>query len=530
MRFRNYRNKYTKNKIIRSLEDIIDMPFGNIVDMEQELYNQYNQIGLPTNEELKSSPNVRFIESSINDEGIKIPSRWEAFNPMENVTQKAIMGNSSAKPFENLTIDNYGNETNIPQKFETKQSLWKKLAKGLSAITPFADDTTDMEMQEITPVLKQQTQNIQTNIPQVQQVTPLLAKDMNTDISENLNQEMEENVPIVQNPAINLQEDFSKELTTFPNIDNSKVQLSENVQEFINSLLESKKNRADIVKNPHEKISDTSEQQGQSQFSNNLKDYINELVGENIDYGFEGNKSLTSSQSDVPIYPENGVIKGGIANDLESNKDILQQSGGYIYPDKKSRDYNIIDESAIKYNNKKNTNRPDAQQMLEIGIYGVDSYDDNDQFKHIQDGSADLYNEKYKLVGNKTIPSDMKGIEFSKDSDFSKRISENSDFQQTVKDALEKNGGKMLDKIELDFSKDKNLNYSIGHGTLLNPKVTDDGYVEGVVYDKYDYDWWKLDKIIKDPKTSSYNNGAALLHYLNKLEYYYYFVPVRFKY
>ena len=109
---------------------------------------------------MKSSPNVRFIESSINDEGIKIPSRWEAFNPMENVTQKAIMGNSSAKPFENLTIDNYGNETNIPQKFETKQSLWKKLAKGLSAITPFADDTTDMEMQEITPVLKQQTQNI----------------------------------------------------------------------------------------------------------------------------------------------------------------------------------------------------------------------------------------------------------------------------------------------------------------------------------------------------------------------------------
>ena len=158
MRFRNYRNKYTKNKIIRSLEDIIDMPFGNIVDMEQELYNQYNQIGLPTNEELKSSPNVRFIESSINDEGIKIPSRWEAFNSMENVTPKAIMENSSAKPLENLTIDNYGNETNIPQKFETKQSLWKKLAKGLSAITPFADDTTDMEMQEITPVLKQQTQ------------------------------------------------------------------------------------------------------------------------------------------------------------------------------------------------------------------------------------------------------------------------------------------------------------------------------------------------------------------------------------
>ena len=168
--------------------------------------------------------------------------------------------------------------------------------------------------------------------------------------------------------------------------------------------------------------------------------------------------------------------------------------------------------------------------MLEIGIYGVDSYDDNNQFKHIQDGSADLYNEKYNLTGNKTIPSDMKGIEFSKDSDFSKRISKNDDFQQTVKDALEENDGKLPDKIELDFSKDSNLNYSIGHATLLNPKITDDGYVEGVVYDKYDYDKWKLRKIIKDPETWLYNNGAAKLHEWDKIEYYYYFVPVRFKY
>ena len=124
----------------------------------------------------------------------------------------------------------------------------------------------------------------------------------------------------------------------------------------------------------------------------------------------------------------------------------------------------------------------------------------------------------------------MKGIEFSKDSDFSKRISKNVDFQQAVKDAFEKNGGKMPDKIELDFSKDKNLDYSIGHGTLLNPKITDDGYIEGVVYDKYDYDWWKLDKINKEPETWLYNNGAVKLRDWNRLEYYYYFVPVRFKY
>ena len=78
-----------------------------------------------------------------------------------------------------------------------------------------------------------------------------------------------------------------------------------------------------------------------------------------------------------------------------------------------------------------------------------------------------------KLVDSKTIPSDMKGIEFSTDSDFSKRISENADFQQTVKDAIDKNGGNLPEKIELDFNKDKNLNYSIGHGTLLKAQTTD---------------------------------------------------------
>ena len=123
----------------------------------------------------------------------------------------------------------------------------------------------------------------------------------------------------------------------------------------------------------------------------------------------------------------------------------------------------------------------------------------------------------------------MKGIEFSKNSDFSKRISENVDFQQTVKDAIDKNGGKLPDKIELDFSKDSNLNYSIGHGTLLNPNITDDGYVEGVVFDKYDYKL-EIKEYIKELKGTTYNNGAHILEKIKHLEDYYYFVPVRFKY
>ena len=120
----------------------------------------------------------------------------------------------------------------------------------------------------------------------------------------------------------------------------------------------------------------------------------------------------------------------------------------------------------------------------------------------------------------------MKGIEFTKDSEFSKRVSENEDFQKTVKDAIKNNNGKMPDKVELDFNKDSNLNYSIGHGTLLNPKVTEDGYVEGIVFDKYDYDL----KLLNTREATFYNTGAWGLQQMKHLEDYYYFIPVRFKY
>ncbi|MCR5265915.1 MAG: hypothetical protein K6E29_04905 [Cyanobacteria bacterium RUI128] len=163
--------------------------------------------------------------------------------------------------------------------------------------------------------------------------------------------------------------------------------------------------------------------------------------------------------------------------------------------------------------------------MLEIGIYGVDSYEDNNQFKHIKDGSADLYNEKYNLTGNKTIPSDMKGIEFSKDSDFAKRIAVDSTFKNTVMKSYNKKTNSFPQKIELDFSGNQNLNYSIGHGTFLNAKKTKDGYIEGLVFDKYDYKYDFFDNI----ETTIYNTGAAGLHTFNRLEYYYYVIPIKFK-
>ena len=59
------------------------------------------------------------------------------------------------------------------------------------------------------------------------------------------------------------------------------------------------------------------------------------MVGENIDYGFIGNKAPTSSQPDVPIYPENGMIKGGISNTKEKTNSKLSDNFLTIFNDYK---------------------------------------------------------------------------------------------------------------------------------------------------------------------------------------------------
>ena len=105
----------------------------------------------------------------------------------------------------------------------------------------------------------------------------------------------------------------------------------------------------------------------------------------------------------------------------------------------------------------------------------------------------------------------MKGIEFSKNSDFAKRIVADTTFKNTIMKSYDKKTNSFPQKIELDFIGNQNLNYSIGHGTFLNAKKTKDGYVEGIVFDKYDYSLHYYKYYKKYPATL-YNNGALLLH------------------
>ena len=63
------------------------------------------------------------------------------------------------------------------------------------------------------------------------------------------------------------------------------------------------------------------------------------------------------------------------------------------------------------------------------------------------------------------------------------------------------------DKLEIEFKYDKNLQYSFGHMTILNPKI-EEGYVTGTAFDKYDFNYLYKD-YAKDSRTTVINNTAT---------------------
>ena len=72
------------------------------------------------------------------------------------------------------------------------------------------------------------------------------------------------------------------------------------------------------------------------------------------------------------------------------------------------------------------------------------------------------------------------------------------------------------------------LNYSIAHGTILNPTVDSKGNFKGLLFDKYDFAL--MMNYYKNFKTALYNNyGWYEQTKFFKKPNYYVFVPVIFK-
>lgn len=183
-------------------------------------------------------------------------------------------------------------------------------------------------------------------------------------------------------------------------------------------------------------------------------------------------------------------------------------------------------------NNYLNKNRPDARELANISLVHPDKVSENNEYKYVKSGFAEMINKTYDLSGNKKIDKDMEGIVFNENSTLSVNVSNSKQLQEQIKKQFNVNSGKFnSDKLEINFTDDANLHLSVGHGTILKPALGKDGYFYGVLYDKYDftpkYNDYKAN--VNDAVIWGANNAFALMQSINYAKKYYVLAPIKFK-
>ena len=99
--------------------------------------------------------------------------------------------------------------------------------------------------------------------------------------------------------------------------------------------------------------------------------------------------------------------------------------------------------------------------------------------------------------------------------------------QNDIRKELTKNpDAKFITGLGIDA--DKNLQYAIGHYTIINPHI-ENGIFKGTLIDIYDYHWLTK-KELKDFLILFANNMAFLLQLSEYLMKYYFIIPIEFKY
>lgn len=179
-------------------------------------------------------------------------------------------------------------------------------------------------------------------------------------------------------------------------------------------------------------------------------------------------------------------------------------------------------------NHEMNSNRPDAKLFMDLALIRPKQVPSCRDYQFIDSKNVPELNRQFALTGNKEIPSWYDGFSFSKDSPTAQRLNSSEEFKAQLLKPENYNaetGTFRRDKLEIEFKDDKNLQYSFGHMTVLNPKITKDGYIEGLGYDKYDYEWLKQD----GSEAVKLNNYARDLQLIQHLRNYFILIPIRVK-
>lgn len=578
-KYKNYRNNFSKSNVIYTNADLSRMSFGEASNRRKELVSQYRQIGFPSEKEMQNSSNVVYVNEYTRADGTHVKAHWRSkpegsgsgtFAPegqpniiFDEGEPTVVFDESASNNLEEdvgiyfpTTMPTKAPDGPVIYPVETGEGSgttigdiidgvlgWLSLLLEIMTIllgsntAPVVDDG-EMELQVdnsplgnfVVPVSSSETSSkplkfeninneefIQRFISEmmglggsgVGNVLPQIAGDgiIRNEKSPNARFDkanFDKGTSIKQKQGVT----FDNAKTTSNPINQPMAQHSDSdIENYINELMQPSANKS------------KSEMRDSiislfSNFEKNNKNYFVNEQGLDIKnvLNFATNLSFNQIKNMNPVQRA--------ANKHQTY--MLKHAKGYIKPCKTDRIMTPLDEFTVNGNLFFNKNYPDALEMFEIGIFKPESYDDNNQFIKIPKSKNKEYQDRYDIK----FDLDYQGIMFNEKSDFSKRVSNSKELREQVLKYYDKNTKSFrTNKILLNFEKDKNLHLSIGHATLLNPELTSDGHVKGILFDIYDFEW---SKDYEDPSITVVTDIAVILHYLKSLDYYYYFIPIEF--
>lgn len=325
---------------------------------------------------------------------------------------------------------------------------------------------------------------------------------------------------------------------------NTVNDLMPHLNNAVNSLTDNQKIMKQNLENNLKKLTSTK---NQDEYAALYKSFVNEneIYKQNSDainkikYATQ-NKDYEMVVKELDNYMnlQNNIIRNIAANNpvnlqpvIERNtpaqyKTNLNSMNFAPYPSPYINSYtqpDVIKINPLRFiNDTMNQKRPDAKKFMDMALAFPDAYSRTPEYMII----PKKFNKAVSKHLNVDIPRDWNGVAFEDNSPTSQNLSNSSQLQQQVV-SLYRNGKFLSDKIPIELNQDKNLHYSVGHGTIIRPNVDKNGYFKGILFDLYDYDWIKFH--LDNWRTAGINNSAFILQQIGLLKNYYILIPIKFK-
>ena len=176
-----------------------------------------------------------------------------------------------------------------------------------------------------------------------------------------------------------------------------------------------------------------------------------------------------------------------------------------------------------------NGTRSETKQLMNLALYRAQygTFPQSNDYTVLPKNAQFEVCAKYGFKGGMDI-NNMDMLFFNENSSISKELSKSNQLKQDILKHYNYSENSFdTDRINITLNENTNLHYSIGHGTILEPQVDNEGYFSGYLYDIYDFDF--TFNYLGNYKASTYNNIAWGLQEFGQLKNYYVIIPVRFK-